>query len=80
MGEYTIVYPKNYTTSNYQSIGWDSSCTLYPSYYSYPVYVKDSTKQAFEIIKVLQDKKLLKLDKVSDFIEVMDAIIEKLNH
>jgi hypothetical protein len=53
---------------------------------SYPVYVssypdvKDSTKQAFEIIKVLQDKKLLKLDKVSDFIEVMDAIIEKLNH
>jgi len=47
---------------------------------SYPVYVKDSAKQAFEIIKVLQDKKLLKLDKVSDFIEVMDAIIEKLNH
>ena len=49
---------------------------------SYPVYLqdraKDSGKQAFEIIKVLQDKKLMKLEKVSDFIEAMDTLIKVL--
>ena len=49
---------------------------------SYPVYLqdraKDSGKQAFEIIKALQDKKLMKLDKVSDFIEAMDTLIKVL--
>lgn len=49
---------------------------------SYPVYIKeraeDKGKQAFEIIKSLQDKKLLKLDKVSDFIEAMDTLIKIL--
>lgn len=49
---------------------------------SYPVYVqersKDHGKQAFEIIKALQDKKLMKLEKVSDFIEAMDTIIKTL--
>lgn len=49
---------------------------------SYPVYLqdraKDSGKQAFEIIKALQDKKLIKIDKVSDFIEAMDTLIKIL--
>lgn len=49
---------------------------------SYPVYLqdraKDSGKQAFEIIKALQDKKLIKLEKVSDFIEAMDTLIKIL--
>ena len=49
---------------------------------SYPVYLqeraKDSGKQAFEIIKALQDKKLMKLEKVSDFIEAMDTLIKVL--
>jgi hypothetical protein len=49
---------------------------------SYPVYLQeraqDKGKQAFEIIKALQDKKLMKLDKVSDFIEAMDTLIKTL--
>ena len=47
---------------------------------SYPVYIqeraKDSGRQAFEIIKALQDKKLIKLEKVGDFIEAMDTLIK----
>ena len=49
---------------------------------SYPVYIReraeDKGKQAFEIIKALQDKKLIKLDKVADFIETMDTLIKIL--
>ncbi len=49
---------------------------------SYPVYMqeraKDTGKQAFEIIKALQDKKLIKLDKVSDFVTAMDLLIKIL--
>ena len=49
---------------------------------SYPVYLqeraKDSGKQAFEIIKALQDKRLMHLEKVSDFIEAMDILIKIL--
>lgn len=58
--------------------------TYYPQVIreSYPVYyqerAKDSGKQAFEIIKALQDKKLMKLEKVSDFVEAMDTLIKIL--
>lgn len=49
---------------------------------SYPVYIreraKDKGKQAFEIIKILKDKKLISLKKVSDFIDLMDALIKIL--
>jgi hypothetical protein len=49
---------------------------------SYPVYIneraKDKGKQAFEIIKILKDKKLVKLQKVSDFIDLMDELIKIL--
>lgn len=49
---------------------------------SYPVYIeersKDKGKQAFEIIKVLKDKKLVKLQKVGDFIDLMDELIKIL--
>jgi hypothetical protein len=49
---------------------------------SYPVYIqdraKDVGKQAFEIIKAMQDKKLMKLDTVKDFIEAMDCLIKIL--
>ena len=49
---------------------------------SYPIYIqeraKDSGKQAFEIIKALQDKDLIKLDKVKDFVEAMDILIKIL--
>jgi len=48
----------------------------------YPVYVQertiDSGKKAYEIIKALNDKKIIKLDKVSDFVEAMDLLIKML--
>jgi hypothetical protein len=47
---------------------------------SYPIYLQerseDKGQKAFEIIKHLQDKKLIKLDKVSDFIDAMDTLIK----
>ncbi len=49
---------------------------------SYPIYLQDKAmdkgKQAFEILKALQDKKLVKMDKVSDFIDAMDTILKTL--
>ena len=49
---------------------------------SYPVYIRerasDEGKKAFEIIKMLQDKKIIKFDKVKDFVEAMDALIKIL--
>ena len=49
---------------------------------SYPVYVQeraiDKGKKAFEIIKILKDKKLVNIDKVVDFITLMDELIKIL--
>jgi hypothetical protein len=49
---------------------------------SYPIYIReraeDKGKQAFEVIKMLQDKKFMKFEKVSDFIDAMDALIKIL--
>lgn len=49
---------------------------------SYPVYIqeraRDKGKQAYEIIKILTDKKLVKMDKVKDFIDLMDELIKIL--
>jgi len=71
---------------------WDKSgkvWDLWVNYYypevinkSYPVYIQhraeDKGKQAFEIIKMLKDKKLIKLDTVGDFIDAMDELIKIL--
>lgn len=49
---------------------------------SYPIYIReraeDKGKQAFEIIKILQDKRFLNLEKVKDFIDLMDCLIKVL--
>jgi len=49
---------------------------------TYPVYIQeksiDKGKQAFEILKVLKDKNIIKVDKVGDFINAMDEIIKIL--
>lgn len=69
----------------YNGTGWD----YWQNYYypqvireSYPVYIKeraeDKGKHAFEIIKMLQDKRFIKFEKVSDFIDAMDALIKVL--
>jgi hypothetical protein len=45
----------------------------------YPVYVReralDKGKQAYEIIKLLKDKKLIEVSTVKKFMELMDALI-----
>jgi hypothetical protein len=65
--------------------GWSFFQNYYYPYVireSYPVYIQeralDKGKQAFEIMKVLQDKKLLNIVKVVDFIDAMDALIKIL--
>lgn len=75
---------------NSGDIGGNSSCWdywtdfYYPQYIStsYPVYIreraKDKGKQAFEVIKILKDKKVIKLDKVQDFVDIMDELIKIL--
>ncbi len=49
---------------------------------SYPVYIKeraeDKGRQAYEIIKHLQDKKLMNLPTVKDFIDAMDILLKIL--
>lgn len=49
---------------------------------SYPVYIRersyDNGKKAYEIVKILTDKKLVKIDKVKDFIDIMDELIKIL--
>jgi hypothetical protein len=46
----------------------------------YPVYIQeralDKGKQAYEIIKMLKDKKLIEIKSVSKFMELMDALIK----
>lgn len=75
----------NFQTGTMQTTAWNYWQDNYYPYIirdSYPVYIReraeDKGKQAFEIIKALQDKKLVKLDKVSDFIEAMDILIKIL--
>lgn len=66
-----------------------STWGFYQNYYypyvikeTYPVYLQeraqDKGKQAFEIIKVLKDKKLVNLSKVENFIDLMDELIKIL--
>lgn len=49
---------------------------------SYPIYVReraeDKGKKAFEVIKLLNDKKFVNLKTVKDFIDLMDVLIEVL--
>lgn len=79
----TLEYRPSLTTGHLSA--WDYYQNYYYPYVikeSYPVYIQeraqDKGKQAFEIIKSLKDKKLLKIDKVEDFIEAMDTLIKIL--
>lgn len=61
---------------------WERDYYPYIIKESYPIYIQeraiDKGKQAFEIIKHLQDKKLMKLETVRDFIEAMDCLLRIL--
>jgi hypothetical protein len=87
-GSFTSRTPENafYATDNSKTL----SCWGYwqDFYYpqvireSYPVYIReraqDKGKQAFEIIKILKDKKLIDMKKVGDFVDLMDELIKIL--
>ena len=79
----------NVATTNCASTGAMSCWNYWTDHYypqvihpSYPVYLqersKDKGKQAFEIIKILKDKKLVQIEKVSNFIDLMDELIKIL--
>ncbi len=63
----------------------DNCLHYYPNWYpttywqTYPVYVyTDKTKKAIEVLKALQEEKLLKCDSVSRFIALVEKISELL--
>lgn len=75
----------HWTDADHPISGWDYWHQYYYPYVireSYPVYIQeraqDKGKQAYEIIKTLNDKHLLKLDTVRDFIEAMDTLLKIL--
>ncbi len=59
---------------------WHQNYYPYVVRESYPVYIQeraqDKGKKAFEIIKILKDKRFVQLEKVSDFIDLMDELIK----
>lgn len=61
---------------------WQNQYYPYVIKESYPIYIQeramDKGKQAFELLKALMDKGLVKVDKVKDFIEAMDTILKTL--
>ena len=85
IGDNLNIAGSNTANAVFTGTGWDYwSNYYYPTIIreSYPVWVQekaqDKGKLAFEVIKALQDKKLLKLDKVADFIEAMDILLKTL--
>ena len=79
----TTTTPNTFTDTDYSC--WDYyQREYYPTIIkeSYPVYLqeraKDKGKQAFEIIKILKDKKLVQMKKVEDFIDLMGELIKIL--
>ncbi|MDP1728954.1 MAG: hypothetical protein Q8L27_01990 [archaeon] len=67
-------------TSSYQY--WQNYYYPYVIQPTYPVYITerslDKGKQAYEVIKVLKDKKLVDIRTVKQFIELMDSLIQIL--
>lgn len=63
----------NFSTSNY--IPWQP-------YYNYPIIdywwrnEPNKTEQAFKITKVLLDQKLIKLNTIKQFIDLMDKLVK----
>lgn len=72
-----------YIAPNGRISAWDYWTDYYYPYVireSYPVYIQekamDKGQKAFEILKILQDKKVATFKTVGDFIETMDALIK----
>ena len=60
---------------------WGGSSVTYTPYtwsYSYPYYTPDKTRQAFLIIKTLEERGLIKLSSVKKFMSLVDEIYKLL--
>ena len=73
----------NSVNNDYSMTGWSYwTDHYYPQVIreTYPVYfkeqAKDKGKQAFEIIKMMKDKRFVKLETVGEFIDLMDELIK----
>ncbi len=73
-GDITMHAGSQYIDYDYYHTHWYPYSYYYPSY---PVY-EDKTKQAFKIVKLLMKKKLVKVDKVKDFVDLIDEVLEIL--
>ena len=83
-GTWTI---REETTSNITQSGttWDYWQEYYYPYVikeSYPIWIQeravDKGAKAFEIIKILRDKKLVEVRTVKQFVDLMDTLIKIL--
>ena len=81
------VNPNGWTITGETTGGttWDYWQNWYYPYIikeSYPIYIQekaiDKGAKAFEIIKILRDKKLLEIKTVKQFVDLMDALIKIL--
>lgn len=76
----TLLYPTNSCGTLWGY--WQNQYYPYVIRESYPIYIQekamDKGKHAFELLKALMDKGLVKVDKVKDFIEAMDTILKTL--
>ncbi len=68
---------------NTGSITTTLNCYDYWHQYHYPItpvihygHTEDKATKAFKLAKALMDKKLIKIDKVKDFVTLMDEIID----
>ena len=83
--EYQKITSENEMLRNENISCWDYwQNWYYPQiiYPSYPVYIqeraKDNGKKAYEIIKILKDKKLIEIKTVGKFVDLMDELIKIL--
>jgi hypothetical protein len=84
MSEQTLTYQQ---AMNQISTGGDhpqhtviNHTDTWPYYYqaSWPTYYPDKTAQAFKIIKILMDKKIIKITNIKLFIDTVSQIAEVL--
>ncbi len=73
-GDITMHVGSHYVDYDYYHTHWYPYTQYYPSF----TIGEDKTKQAFKIVKLLMKKKLVKVDKVKDFVELIDEILEIL--
>jgi hypothetical protein len=67
-------------TGDFTGIPWPQQYYWTPNTYTYywPSFQPDKTRQAFQIIQLLEEKKLIKLNSVKKFVALVDEIYKIL--